>query len=140
MKKLIISFILASVFATFFCACHSAQKAANTSDSTLEVNTTTEAETDTTVKTKRKPPIVKIFLRHTRIGLSKTFIIIMIREPMNCRHMRFLILTTMVRRSFSFGIFVWPRQPSVTYMSIAIIRLRAKPTISAQWLNLRDTL
>lgn len=50
MKKLIISFILASVFATFFCACHSAPKAANTSDSTLEVNTTTEAETDTTVK------------------------------------------------------------------------------------------
>lgn len=50
MKKLIISFILASVFATAFCACHSAPKAANTSDSTLEVNTTTEAETDTTVK------------------------------------------------------------------------------------------
>lgn len=38
------------MFATAFCACHSAQKAANTSDSTLEVNTTTEAETDTTVK------------------------------------------------------------------------------------------
>lgn len=50
MKKLIILFILASVFATSFCACHSTQKAANTSDSTLEVNTTTEAETDTTVK------------------------------------------------------------------------------------------
>lgn len=54
MKKLIISFILASVFATFFCACHSAPKAANTSDSTLEVNTTTEAETDTTVKDETK--------------------------------------------------------------------------------------
>lgn len=54
MKKLIISFILASVFATAFCACHSAQKAANTSDSTLEVNTTTEAETDTTVKDETK--------------------------------------------------------------------------------------
>lgn len=38
------------MFATAFCACHSAEKAANTSDSTLEVNTTTEAETDTTVK------------------------------------------------------------------------------------------
>lgn len=54
MKKLIISFILASVFATFFCACHWAEKAANTSDSTLEVNTTTEAETDTTVKDETK--------------------------------------------------------------------------------------
>lgn len=54
MKKLIISFILASVLATSFCACHSAQKAATTSDSTLEVNTTTEAETDTTVKDETK--------------------------------------------------------------------------------------
>ena len=54
MKKLIISFILASVFATFFCACHSAPKAANTLDSTLEVNTTTEAETDTTVKNENR--------------------------------------------------------------------------------------
>lgn len=54
MKKLIISFILASVFATSFCACHWAEKAANTSDSTLEVNTTTEAETDTTVKDETK--------------------------------------------------------------------------------------
>lgn len=54
MKKLIISFILASVFATSFCACHSAPKAANTSDSTLEVSTTTEAETDTTVKDETK--------------------------------------------------------------------------------------
>ena len=54
MKKLIISFILASVFATSFCACHSARKAANTSDSTLEVSTTTEAETDTTVKDETK--------------------------------------------------------------------------------------
>lgn len=54
MKKLIILFILASVFATSFCACHSTQKAANTSDSTLEVSTTTEAETDTTVKDETK--------------------------------------------------------------------------------------
>lgn len=54
MKKLIILFILVSVFATSFCACHSAQKAANTSDSTLEVSTTTEAETDTTVKDETK--------------------------------------------------------------------------------------
>lgn len=54
MKKLIISFILASVFATSFCACRWAEKAANTSDSTLEVNTTTEAETDTTVKDETK--------------------------------------------------------------------------------------
>lgn len=54
MKKLIISFILASVFATSFCACHWAEKAANTSDSTLKVNTTTEAETDTTVKDETK--------------------------------------------------------------------------------------
>lgn len=54
MKKLIISFILASVFATACCACHSAEKAANTSDPTLEVNTTTEAETDTTVKDETK--------------------------------------------------------------------------------------
>ena len=42
------------MFATSFCACHSAQKAANTSDSTLEVSTTTEAETDTTVKDETK--------------------------------------------------------------------------------------
>ncbi len=54
MKKLIISFIIASVLATSFCAFHSAQKAANTSDSTLEINTTTEAETDTTVKDETK--------------------------------------------------------------------------------------
>ena len=54
MKKLIISFILASVFATSFCACHWAEKAANTSDSTLKVNTTTEAEPDTTVKDETK--------------------------------------------------------------------------------------
>lgn len=54
MKKLIISFILASVITTSFCACHPAEKATNTSDSTLDVSTTTEAETDTTVKDETK--------------------------------------------------------------------------------------
>ncbi len=54
MKKIIISFILASVLTTSFCACHPAEKATNTSDSTLDVSTTTEAETDTTVKNETK--------------------------------------------------------------------------------------